>query len=98
MTSQAAHDERDVARGEAARLLSLRDPAGAAAFLGEAEHDDPSGEALLGVVQFLAERYPEAVTHFARALELRPGQREWIHLLALAQANREPKRTCSYRS
>ena len=75
------------ARGEAARLLSLRDFDGAAASLGETELDDPTSEALFGVVQFLAERYDEAAAHFARALELRPGQPEWTDMLALARAN-----------
>ena len=80
MTSNAA-------RGEAARLLSLRDVDGAAATLGEAEPDDATGEALLGVVQFLAERYDESAAHLARALELQPGRPEWIELLAAARAN-----------
>ncbi len=75
------------ARAEAARLLTLRDLDGAAASLDEDDHDDPNGEALLGVVQFLAERYAEAVAHFVRALELRPGQPEWTEMLALARAN-----------
>src|SRR6476619_5263924 len=80
MTSQAA-------RGEAVRLLSLRDVDGAAASLGEAEADDASGEALLGVVQFLAQRYDEAAAHFARALELQPGQPDWTEMLTTARAN-----------
>jgi len=80
------------ARAEAARLLSLRDLDGAAASLDESGRDetgldDAGSEALLGVVQFLAERYNEAVAHFERALELLPEQPEWTEMLALARAN-----------
>src|SRR5690242_1380503 len=87
MTSRAAREARDVARNERARLLSLRDFDDLAASLGDAEEDEASGEALMGVVQFLAERYEQAAIHFARALELRPGEAEWSELLALSTAN-----------
>jgi hypothetical protein len=87
MTSRAAREARDVARTEAARLLSLRDFDDLTTSLDDADEDDAAGVALMGVVQFLAERYEEAATHFARALELRPGQAEWTELLAMSRAN-----------
>jgi hypothetical protein len=89
MTSETAFEEWELARGEAVRLLSLRDFEGAAGSLDAFADEETNGdrEALLGVALFLSERYSDAAVHLARAVVADPDQPQWTHLLEIARLN-----------
>jgi hypothetical protein len=80
-------------RDEARQLIERRDYAAAIGTLVEIAPHDAEGEsdALLGLAHLMRQEYEPAVTHYRRALELRPAEEDWQRGLALAQANAEAR-------
>ena len=74
---------------QAQQALAQRDAAAAMALLQPTLAGEPSAPvlALLGAAHYLAEQYEPAAQHYAQALALQPGQADWQHMQALAQAN-----------
>jgi hypothetical protein len=81
----------NILHSRAAQLLDEGDLDGALGALSDvpAEERDAAIEGLLGLICLRRQEYDAAATHYKRACELQPDEREWSHGLVVATAGTE---------